>query len=591
MSPILEQPPPALDEGRNSSIFAVDFQGRWLLFGFRLLAIALGALHTWAAVKSYSMNEDGIAYLDIGDAYMRGEWQTAVSSVWSPLYPFLLGLALNVLKPSMRWEFPMVHLLNFVIYVIAFVCFEFFWRQLRRCRDNRITDASDAQVKLPEWAFEAFGYSLFIWSSLGLIEIWAVTPDMLMAALVYLAAGLLMRIRLGAGWNAFVWLGVVLGLGYLTKTIMFPVALAFLGISLFSVPNPQRAIRPILLSLVIFLVLSAPFIAVISLAKDHFTLGDAGKLTYVRYVNGVRYPHWQGDPPGNGTPKHPSRKILDSPPIYEFGTPIGGTYPISRDPSYWYEGVVVRFDFWQQLRLLMSSALFYLDLFGHRQAGLLVGVVILYLMMRWQPLGPMDVLRDWGLVILALLVLGAYGLVYVEGRYVGVFVVLLWSDLLAGVRLPDSQTSRKWVSCVSLAMVLFMLAEIVSFNLEGAGALARRSDAIQQAKGKDSASWPGEVAEELQKVGIRPGDKVAIIGDAFVAFWARLARVQIVAEMFGWEADPFWLGDSETQQSVIRAFTSSGARAIVADSVPDRTSLAGWRRLGSTGHFVYLLGP
>jgi hypothetical protein len=187
--------------------------------------------------------------------------------------------------------------------------------------------------------------------------------------------------------------------------------------------------------------------------------------------------------------------------------------------------------------------------------------------------------------------LGAYGLVYVEGRYVGVFVVLLWSDLLAGVRLPASQTSRKWVSCVSLVMILFMLTEIVTFNLEGAGALARRSDAMQQAsKGKGSASWPGELAEELQKVGVGPGDKVAIIGDAFVAFWARLARVQIVAEMFGWEADPFWLGDAEAQARVIKAFASSGAKAIVAESVPDYPSLTGWQRLGSTGHYAYLLG-
>jgi hypothetical protein len=140
-------------------------------------------------------------------------------------------------------------------------------------------------------------------------------------------------------------------------------------------------------------------------------------------------------------------------------------------------------------------------------------------------------------------------------------------------------------------MVLFMLAEIVTFNLEGVDDLARRSDAIQQAsKGKASASWPGEVAEELQKAGVQPGDKVAIIGDAFAAFWARLARVQIVAEMFSWQANPFWLGDAEAQARVIKAFASSGAKAIVAESVPDYASLTGWQRLGSTGHSVYLLG-
>ena len=39
---------------------------------------------------------------------------------------------------------------------------------------------------------------------------------------------------------------------------------------------------------------------------------------------------------------HPSRKILDTPPIYEFATPVKGTLPIWYDPSYWTEGAVPR---------------------------------------------------------------------------------------------------------------------------------------------------------------------------------------------------------------------------------------------------------
>jgi len=51
---------------------------------FRLLAVALGGLHTWAAISRFSMNPDGIAYLDMADAYMRGDWRAAVvrRTVW-----------------------------------------------------------------------------------------------------------------------------------------------------------------------------------------------------------------------------------------------------------------------------------------------------------------------------------------------------------------------------------------------------------------------------------------------------------------------------------------------------------------------------
>ena len=82
----------------------------------RLAVIALGALHAGAAIASHSMNADGISYLDMGDAYFRGDWQMAVNGVWSPLYAWILGAALYVIQPSLHWEFAVVHLVNFLIY-------------------------------------------------------------------------------------------------------------------------------------------------------------------------------------------------------------------------------------------------------------------------------------------------------------------------------------------------------------------------------------------------------------------------------------------------------------------------------------------
>ena len=54
---------------------------RGVQVGFWGIAILLGALHTYAAATSYSMNADGISYLDIGDAYFRGDWETAINPV------------------------------------------------------------------------------------------------------------------------------------------------------------------------------------------------------------------------------------------------------------------------------------------------------------------------------------------------------------------------------------------------------------------------------------------------------------------------------------------------------------------------------
>lgn len=75
-------------------------------------------------------SDDAIAYLDIGDAYLRGEWKEAINGYWSPLYSWLLGLTRSVLNPSPSWEFFVVKIVNFLIYLFALVGFEFFLSEL-----------------------------------------------------------------------------------------------------------------------------------------------------------------------------------------------------------------------------------------------------------------------------------------------------------------------------------------------------------------------------------------------------------------------------------------------------------------------------
>lgn len=104
----------------------------WLLYILLGVAISFGAIYTWIAATNHSMNADGISYLDIGDAYLRGDWEMAINSVWSPMYAWVLGLVLWLVKPGMRWEFPIVQLVNFSIYLITLLCFAFFWRQTMR---------------------------------------------------------------------------------------------------------------------------------------------------------------------------------------------------------------------------------------------------------------------------------------------------------------------------------------------------------------------------------------------------------------------------------------------------------------------------
>ena len=194
------------------------------------------------------MNADGISYLDIGDAYFRADWVNAINPVWSPLYSWILGFANFVIRPSIQWEFPVVHLVNFIIYLIALSSFEFMWKRVRK------SEASNESYAIPDPWWWTLGYLLFIWISLSLIEIWAVTPDMLMAVFVFLAAGLIAQIRLERKLaGGFLSLGLVLGFGYLSKSFMFATSIVFLAIAWIVQKRPGRKI---LLAASVFLLVS-----------------------------------------------------------------------------------------------------------------------------------------------------------------------------------------------------------------------------------------------------------------------------------------------------------------------------------------------
>ena len=54
--------------------------------------------------------------------------------------------------------------------------------------------------------------------------------------------------------------------------------------------------------------------------------------------------------------------------MYEFGTPIAGTYPVWYDPSYWYEGLTPHFDLTAQMSTVYKNIKAYWDIFSPDQA-------------------------------------------------------------------------------------------------------------------------------------------------------------------------------------------------------------------------------
>ena len=556
---------------------------------FGLIAVVLGFCHVWAD-HHYLSNADAMSYLDIAEAYLRKDWHTAVNAYWSPLYSWLIALAL-LLKPSSYWKFAVVHLVGFAIYLFALGCFAFLVQELVNFNRNQ-KDAllAGGLVMLPGWSLVALGYPLFIWSSLYLIDVPLESPDMLVAAFVYLACGLLLRMRRQPfSWVPFVFLGAALGFGYLAKSVMLPMAIVFLAASLFSIGNLRRSLPRVAVAVALFLLIAVPFVFAISRAKGRLTFGDTGKLNYLWSINQIPVPHWQGDLPGYGKPLHPTRRVFAAPPIYEFGEPVGGTYPVWYDPTYWYEGSVSHFDFRQQLRVSGGAAQSYYDLFQKwgLQYGLLVGLLCLYLMSQRGSLWFQDLIQYWRLVVPAMAGIGLYILVSVQGRYVASFVVLLWLSLFCAVRLPNIPESQRLARVVTIVLMAVMTFTVVASSSREAVLTAR-----QLVIGEDpSVHEQWQVAEGLREVGLVPGEKVAFIGNSFRAFWANLLGLRIVAEIPAGDTAGFWEADAKRKDEIVKAFAGTGAKAIVVEIHPAGADLSGWQKIRNTDYYVYMIKP
>jgi hypothetical protein len=557
-----------------------------LIVSFRVVAIVAGFAQVWAF--RHGINDiNGIPYLEMGEAYMRGDWGTAINGMWGPFYSWVLGAPMRIFQPSPAHEYLVIELINLVVFLIAICSFEFFLRELLQIQHiSRDTPARQGRVRLPPVALLLLGYPLFIWSSLFWITIWMQTPDMCVAVFVYVAAGILLRVERGAAsCFSFAVLGVVLGFGYLAKAAMFPLAFTFLFASLSLGRSWRRALPSVFTAFVCFVVTAGPMIYSLSALKGRFTFGETGRINYIWHVNGndcswPHFPHWQKGI-GSGAPLHPARRIIESPAVYEFPASAKGTYPMWYDPSFYWEGVSPRWDVRQQIATLRRSASEYGKIFLRGpQCVMIAGFLLFWLISRsgWSVIR--EVAGQWRLLLPAVAAFGIYALLLVQSRYIGPFGVLFWLGLLSGLRLPSGFNCQRRMWCTTLGVTVTMLTGTVIWTIHHTVREEFSTFEVVQL----------QYANHLKHLGLQPGEKVAIIGSAPDAVrWARLARVQIAAEMPWTEMEKFWQADDATKRRIVETFASTGIKAIVAEKSPLALAGTEWHRIGTTNDYAYVL--
>jgi hypothetical protein len=542
---------------------------------FWAIAILAGFLQTWAA--RFAVTPDGTCYLDIASAYLRGDWHNALNSYWSPFFSWLLALAMGIFHPGPYWESTLLHLVNFAGFLFALVCFEVFFRSLLR-HGKKFASSEGPEAALPEFAWWLLGYGLFLSTSLFVLSLTATTPDMWVAVWTYLVAGLILRIHIsGGGWRLFALLGFTLALAYLTKTFYFPMSFVFLFAGWMAAGNPRRTARQAALGLILFLAVAGPWIFVLSRSRQRFTFGDVGKLAFAITVDQIPQLFWQGEN-GSGVPAHPVRQLLAHPHIFEFASPIGGTYPPAFDGSYWLDGVRVRLNVHGQLAVLRQS---FGTFFQIWQMQLEYAVLLLALFFAaasrsaWWKLFRQQAY----LWVPPLVACSSYAIVLMEFRYVAPFVLLLWLAAICSFLCMRPEGSRRFLFALILAAVCVTGLKAAKFAV---------TDVLAMRSSRENVDW--QVAQALRAAGLQPGDSVAGLSRVAESHWARLAGVKIVAEIPLGDQDVFWESTPEAKQRVFRILAGTGAKMLVTKYAPPSAVNEGWIPLGNTSFYAHPLG-
>lgn len=82
-----------------------------------VICLACAGVLAWD--NRHFMNPDGLSYLDLASEALRGGPAKLLNGYWSPGYPALISIALLIFHPHPSHEFPLIHLVNFVIFALA----------------------------------------------------------------------------------------------------------------------------------------------------------------------------------------------------------------------------------------------------------------------------------------------------------------------------------------------------------------------------------------------------------------------------------------------------------------------------------------
>jgi hypothetical protein len=568
----------------------------------RTMLIAAGICSLLTLPMAWGMRHligfDGMGYLEMAtNAVKLGPSYLFSNGYWSPGYPLLIAIVLKLINPGLASELIAVHGLDWLLCSFCYLSFTYFFYNLLFCaeRGRAAESGSETDRGRAGWlGILVFGYTLVLIANMD-ISLWIVGPFMLMEGLVYLAAGLALRLGMkDARPIHHVLLGLTLAAGYVAKAPMLPMGLALL-VFLFVWPLDARLKRKgALLTTAAFILAILPVVISLSVAKGRPTFGDSGRLNYAWYVDEIsRDVVWNPALPGGATLTHPAEIIANDPPIRKFALIGNSTFPYWYDPSVWFEGLQAKFHLkmqtWQYLRALGLHEKVMVGGGGTTLEGLMLlwtpvwagmsAFVLLGLRARniIQILG-----RQLWLLLWPLTALWMFSSVLLEYRYLTGYLVLGVTTLVVASWRWMGEKKSAGILLTAAAALLLMYAPILRKGLllrDWGGPL----DPIEKL---------GNLAgvEKLRELGIGPGDDLASIGWPMITYQAHLLGARCDMQLLVKDPEQFAELPASDVERILNLLRAHGAKALISGPTghPGFKNDTGWTRITQTTYIRML---
>lgn len=529
-----------------------------------------------AYTNRHFLNTDGLTFIEMGEGLRHGEWDKLVNLACSPLFAVMLGAAQALFNTNPSSELPILKVVSLLNLGLAMAACDLFMRF--------VATELEARVSGPKKPIAAgicvLVYAAFLVAALVWIKVRLVNPDMLVFGLILLSMTIVLWARMDPErYVPHLLLGVVGGVGYLTKTYLFVYAGVFFVLAGVASWPFRRAVPRVLAGVAAMLVVSSVLIVPLSVRLGRLSIGEAGSLAYTAAVA------------AQGTPIHQPERLHDNPTVLLYHYPAVCTDAMGFDIAYWSLGLKGHVTVGTQLKTLAKNI-------GEAAVScwwLLIAVVLWLGYLRTK--GLVSFPRLWPpelwhfLLVPGVCGIGLFAMIHLETRYIAPFVFLVVTGILLYPRyaLPVSGMSREigysigMVLVFVLAMVGHSAVDQVTRGLVSADKRSSFQDAFDRSL---------RIKEFFQAHGIPPGSQVCVVGHPEI-YWARIARVRISARIS--DEASFFTSSASDRASAVRALGKAGITAAVGKGQGfARFNDEGWVRIPGTGdYFARLLhsGP